>query len=100
MKPKHRTKIKSGYVIAFLLLVVSYFMIFYIVDKLVRGTKEVADTYTVINKLESLHSTVLDADAAVKGFMISKEMRSLMPYYSSSKSSCANRVECKRSETR
>jgi signal transduction histidine kinase len=85
MKPKHRTKIKSGYVIAFLLLVVSYFMIFYIVDKLVRGTKEVADTYTMINKLESLHSTVLDADAAVKGFMISRENGSLMPYYASAK---------------
>lgn len=85
MKPTHRTKIRSGYIIAFLLMLVSYFLIFYIVEKLVKGTKEVADTKTLINKLESLRNRVLDAEAAVKGYIITRDAGSLIPYYVSQK---------------
>jgi signal transduction histidine kinase len=89
MKPTHRTKIRSGYIIAFLLMLVSYFLIFYIVEKLVKGTQEVADTNTLINRLESLRTRVLDAEAAVKGYIITMDAGSLIPYYVSQKAMAA-----------
>jgi signal transduction histidine kinase len=75
-----KAKIRSGYIIAFLLLLVSYFLIFYIIQKLVEGTKAVTHTYSIINKLESLKAGIIDAETGVRGYVITREERFLEPY--------------------
>ncbi len=83
MKILLRTKIRSGYIIAFLLLLVSYFLIFFTVGQLIKGTKNVTESYTHINRLESLRSAVVHAETSVRGYLITREVDFLMPYYSS-----------------
>lgn len=78
-------KIRSGYLIAFLLLTGSYIFIFYIVQKLVRETREITHSYTILNRIEALKSAVLDAETGVRGYLLTKEITFLMPYYASAK---------------
>jgi signal transduction histidine kinase len=75
-----KAKIRSGYIVAFLLLLISYFLIFYIIQKLAQGTKAVAHTYVIINKLESLKAGVTDAETGVRGYVITREESFLEPY--------------------
>jgi signal transduction histidine kinase len=75
-----KAKIRSGYIIAFLLLLASYFLIFYIVQKLNAGTKAVTHSYNIINRLESLKSGITDAETGVRGYVITKQERFLEPY--------------------
>jgi signal transduction histidine kinase len=75
-----KARIRSGYIIAFLFLLVSYFLIFYIIQQLVQGTEAVAHTYTIINKLESLKAEITDAETGVRGYLITKKERFLEPY--------------------
>ena len=76
-----RSKIRSGYIIAFILLLVSYFLIFYTVKKLDDGSRDLRRSFTTINSLESLRADILNAETAVRGFLITKEIGFLMPYY-------------------
>ncbi len=83
--PLSNKKIRSGYSIALLLLLISYFLIFFIIQKLLEQTKIVAHTYTVINNLEELKSSVVDAETGFRGYVISKDVRFLKPYNNSLK---------------
>jgi signal transduction histidine kinase len=83
--PLSNQKIRSGFSIAFLLLLISYFLIFFTIQKLLEQTKIVAHTYTVINHLEELKSSVVDAETGVRGYVISKDIRFLKPYNNSLK---------------
>lgn len=80
-----QTKTLSGYFIAFLLLLVSYILIFYTIRELGKETREVTDSYNLINHLESLHSDMAEAETGVRGYIISREVSFLMPYYASQK---------------
>jgi signal transduction histidine kinase len=75
-----KTKTRSGYLIAFILLLVSYFLIFYTVQNLIKGTKAVTHTYSIINKLESLKSEVMEAETGARGFVLTSDERFLEPY--------------------
>src|SRR5688572_21898598 len=86
MAIKSKTKIQSGYIIAFILLLISYFLIFYTLQKMARGTRDVTGTYAAINLLEDLRSDLVDAETGVRGFVISGDGSFLQPYYSSVKS--------------
>jgi signal transduction histidine kinase len=76
-----KAKIRSGYVIAFILMVVSYFLIFYTIDRLVKGTRAVTHTYSSINALETLKSEVVDAETGLRGYILTKDERFLEPYH-------------------
>jgi signal transduction histidine kinase len=80
-----QTKTLSGYIIAFLLLLVSYILIFYTIRELGRETRDVTESYSLINHLESLHSDMAEAETGVRGYIISREVSFLMPYYASQK---------------
>jgi len=84
--PLSNKKIRSGYSIAFLLLLISYFLVFFTIQKLLRQTKIVGHTYTVINDLELLKSSVVDAENGVRGYVITKDARFLKPYNNSLRS--------------
>jgi len=74
-------KVWSGYIIAFLLLLVSYFLIFYTMRESIQETDSVTHTYAVINKLESLKTQINEAETGLRGFVITKDDRFLEPYH-------------------
>jgi signal transduction histidine kinase len=73
-------KVWSGYILAFLLLLISYFLIFYTLKKSVQETESVTHTYSVINKLESLKGEIVQAESSVRGFVVTHDERFLEPY--------------------
>ncbi len=80
--PLSNSKVRSGFIIAFLLLLISYFLIFFIVRKVVDETSNVTHSYTVINKLEQLKAEVVDAETGLRGYLLTKDQRFLEPYRS------------------
>src|SRR6266496_5007662 len=80
MRSTLRNRIWSGYFIAFLLLSVSYFLIFFIIRKLAKEADGVSHTYTVLNHLEILKGDITDAETGARGYVITKDIRFLAPY--------------------
>lgn len=73
-------KVWSGYFLAFILLLVSYFLIFYTMQRSVQETNSVAHTYNVINRLEILRGQVTQAETGVRGYVLTKDVRFRVPY--------------------
>jgi len=80
-------KIKNrwGYLIAFLMLLISYFLIFFIISKLAKEAGRVSHSYDILNNLESIKAEITDAETGVRGYAITKDVRFLKPYNSGSK---------------
>ena len=78
-----RNRIWSGYFIAFLLLSISYFLIFFIIQKLAKEADGVSHTYSVINHLEMLKGDIIDAETGARGYIITKDIKFLTPYENS-----------------
>jgi signal transduction histidine kinase len=75
-------KMKSGYIFAFLFLMISYFIMFFIIQKLRKGTNIIEHTYSVVNKLEELKGEMVDVETGARGYVITTDARFLNPYYS------------------
>ncbi len=88
-----KIKIRWGYLIAFLTLIVSYFLVFLILSQLTKETGDVNHSFTIINKLETIKAEITDAETGVRGYMITKEVRFLQPYNSGSRNSKALNTE-------
>jgi len=80
-----RNRIWSGYFIAFLLLSISYFLIFFIIRKLAKEADGVSHTYSVINHLEMLKGDIIDAETGARGYVLTKDIQFLAPYDNSLK---------------
>lgn len=78
-----KKKVWAGYVIAFILLLTAYVVIFYTMRRSIRETNVVTHTYSVMNKLEMLKGEMTDAETGVRGYLLTKDERFLSPYYSS-----------------
>lgn len=80
-------KIKNrwGYVIAFLLLLISYVLIFFIIKKLEIDSSSVSHSYAIINNLESIKAEITDAETGVRGYVLTGDVGFLKPYNSGSK---------------
>lgn len=80
-------KIKNrwGYVIAFFLLLISYFLIFFIIKTLEKDASSVSHSYAIINNLESIKAEITDAETGVRGYIITSDVGFLKPYNSGSK---------------
>ncbi len=76
-------KIRLGYVMAFLLLIFSYFLIFYSTSRLRKSTQWVSHTYIVIAKLESVKTSIAEAESSLRGYVITQDERFLTPYMKS-----------------
>lgn len=76
-----RTKIRSGYIIAFLLLLTSYLLLFYVMRELNRGTQSITHSYAIVNALKSLRTDLIEAETGVRGYILTKEEKFLLPYY-------------------
>jgi signal transduction histidine kinase len=80
-----KIKIRWGYVVAFLMLLISYVLIFYIIRKVAKEANSVSHSYAVINMLESIKAEVTDAETGVRGYVITNDTRFLKPYNSGAK---------------
>ena len=78
-------KNRWGYAIAFLLLLISYFLIFFIIKTLEKDANSVSHSYAVINNLESIKAEITDAETGVRGYLITNDISFLKPYNSGSK---------------
>ena len=78
-------KNRWGYVIAFLLLLISYFLIFFIINTLEKDANSVSHSYAIINNLESIKAEITDAETGVRGYMLTGDVGFLKPYNSGSK---------------
>jgi methyl-accepting chemotaxis protein len=76
-----RRKIRSGYFIAFLLLIVSYFFIFKSTWNARREYNWVTNSYRAENKIGELKNTIIEAETGVRGYYITKDQAFLKPYY-------------------
>ena len=74
-----------GYFIAFVMLLISYFLIFFIIQKLAKQGESISQSYDVINTLESIKAEITDAETGVRGYALTKDVRYLKPYNTGSK---------------
>jgi len=76
-------RIIAGYIIAFILLLISYLITFYSNRALIKQTESVDHTNAVITNLSNLQSSVTDAETGIRGFLNSKDTAFLSPFYGS-----------------
>ena len=76
-------RIIAGYIIAFILLLISYLITFYSNRSLIQQTESANHTNTVITNLSNLQSSVTDGETGIRGFLNSKDSIFLAPFYGS-----------------
>ena len=75
-----RKKIRSGYVITFVLLMITYFFIFMSTWNLQNEYDRVAHGYKAEYKIAELRNLIVEAETAVRGFYIIKDETLLVPH--------------------
>lgn len=75
-----RKKIKTGYIIAFILLMISYFFIFRSTWTVQKEYDWVTNSYKAENKIGELKNSIVEAETSVRGYYITKEQAFLRPY--------------------
>lgn len=73
-------KVRNGYVLAFVILLLSYFMIYLNTVEMEKQSQIVDRTNETIFNLELLVSQVKDAETAVRGFVLTRDSLLLVPY--------------------
>ena len=76
-------KLIVGYIFAFLLLLTSYLITLYSNKELIYQTELVSHTHKVISDVENLLSAVKDGETGLRGFLNSKDVVFLDPFYKS-----------------
>ncbi|MEO5947471.1 MAG: CHASE3 domain-containing protein [Chitinophagaceae bacterium] len=80
-------RIRNGYILAFLLLLLSYLLTLYANKQLSKQIKSTEHTNNVINSLEKMLSNVKDAETGMQGYIITKDVEFLSRYAGSRKKS-------------
>src|SRR4029078_12182170 len=78
-----RRKIKAGYFIAFVLLIISYFFIFRSTWTVQREYDWVTNSYKAENKIGELKNSIVEAENSVRGYYITKDQAFLKTYHES-----------------
>src|SRR5213596_2615621 len=78
-------RVKAGYLTAFLLLLVSYFLIFFTLQQLLRQSKWVEHTDLVINNLETLSAYLNETESSARGYVLLNDSDHLETFYSGTK---------------
>ena len=73
----------TGYLIAFVLLLICYLLTLYSNKQLIKQTELVTHTHKVISDVENLLSAVKDGETGLRGFLNSKDAVFLDPFYKS-----------------
>src|SRR5215204_2695450 len=75
-----RRKIRTGYIIAFVLLIISYFFIFQSTWTVQKEYDRVTNSYKAENKIGQLENSIVEAETGVRGYYITKDLAFLKPY--------------------
>jgi len=75
-----RKKIRSGYIITFLLLMITYFFIFMATWNLQKEYDRVTNSYKAQNKIGELKNSIVEAETSVRGYYITNDESFLKPY--------------------
>jgi len=78
-----KRKISLGYILAFILLLFSYFLLLYSTWQVRRITKWVSHTYIIIANVQGLKASISEAETGARGYVITKDERFLAPYTNS-----------------
>ena len=84
-RTKGDIRIRRGYGIAFFLLLFGYIVTFYANRQLLNQSAKIEHSNKVIASLEIMLSKLKDAEIGVRGYIITKNMDFLLPYYGSTK---------------
>jgi len=76
-----RKKIRSGYIIAFVLLMISYFFIFQSVWNVQKEYDWVTNSYRAENRIGELKNTIVEAETRVRGYYITRDQVLLKPLH-------------------
>lgn len=80
---REEKRIRNGYILAFLLLFLSYFLTTYTNRELNKQSVWVDHSNQVINGMEKMLSAVKDGETGVRGYFLTKNIEFLTPYYGS-----------------
>ncbi|MDX1954691.1 MAG: CHASE3 domain-containing protein [Chitinophagaceae bacterium] len=75
-----KVKIRSGYAMAFFLLVLSYFLILGSTRRLHQQTSWVSSSQLALLNLERFYSSILSAEAGARGYLLTRNVIFLKPY--------------------
>ena len=75
-----RKKIRSGYIIAFVLLMISYFFIFQSVWNVQKEYDWITNSYKAENRIGELKNSIVEAETGVRGYYITKDKAFLKPF--------------------
>jgi signal transduction histidine kinase len=78
-------RVRIGYVTAFILLLISYLLTIYANHDFLNETKLVNHTHRVMINTERLLSSIKDAESAFRGYIVTRDISLLEPYYQSKK---------------
>jgi len=81
-----RRKIKAGYIVAFVLLMISYFFIFRSTRKVQREYDWVTNSYNAENKIGALKNSIVEIETNVRGYYITKDQAYLRTYHENQES--------------
>lgn len=82
-----RRKIRSGYIIAFLLLMISYFLIFQSTWNLEKEYDWLTNSYKAENKIAQLKNIIGEAETGVRGYYITKDQSFLKSFHEANENS-------------
>jgi len=85
MKVDFSRRIRGGYLAAFLLLLFSYSLTIISTKQLVTENGWINHTQEVIIKMELMLSYLKDSEIGLRGFLVMKDEKYLLPYYTSEK---------------
>ena len=75
-----RRKIRTGYIIAFVLLIISYFFIFQSTWTVQKEYDWVTKSYKAENKIAELRNSIVEVETRVRGYYITKDQSFLRTY--------------------
>ncbi len=78
-------RVKSGYLTAFLLLLMSYFLIFLTLQQFLKQSKWIEHADLIINNLETLSAYINEAESASRGYVLLNDTDHLQTFYSGTK---------------
>ena len=84
-KPSFTTdyRLVTGYIIAFILLLISNFITLFSNNELINQTELVTHTHKVIGDVENLLSEVKDGETGYRGYILTKDSNFLEPFFNS-----------------
>ncbi len=76
-----KIKLRSGYIIAFLFLLISYFLIFQLTWKMNKETTRVAHSSIILQELSTFYSVISTAEGGMRNYIMSHQLQQLKPFH-------------------